>query len=207
MNDIEQIFTNIYDQNLWGKGSGPGSRAKGTEDYRKVLTDLLMENDVNSVLDYGCGDWQFSHLIEWPKYVTSYTGVDIVKSVIDTNIELHSNNVIRFEHCTNSYLFPDVDLIVCKDVLQHLSNKTISALLKKFVKHSKYIFITNDSNHYKKIVKNSDIQDGKWRPLDLSLAPWNIKSKTIYECQIKKKGHTKTGVLIISDTLKNQNLP
>jgi len=36
-----------------------------TGPYRTSLEDFIRANGVRSVLDYGCGDWQFSRLIDW----------------------------------------------------------------------------------------------------------------------------------------------
>jgi SAM-dependent methyltransferase len=66
---------------VWGAGSGPGSASHETIAYRAFLQGFLQWNRVRSVVDLGCGDWQFSRFIDWSG--VDYTGVDVVAPVIE----------------------------------------------------------------------------------------------------------------------------
>jgi SAM-dependent methyltransferase len=193
MKNLENIFSSIYKNNYWGTGSGPGSSVKNSEEYRQSLLSILADENINSVLDYGCGDWQFSSLINWDKYITSYIGVDVVPFLMEENTKKYANNIIKFETVTKSWIFPTVDLIICKDVLQHLSNEIVRNLIENFVSHSKFLFLTNDITHNKKIT-NQDCKNGKFRPIDFLKEPWNFEGKIVYERDFKN--HIKQGILI-----------
>ncbi|MDR3128872.1 MAG: class I SAM-dependent methyltransferase, partial [Tannerellaceae bacterium] len=66
---------------------------------------------------------------------------------------------------------PKVDLIFCKDCLQHLSYKNVQAALDNFKKSgSKYLLVTS----YPKTLKNYDIYDGDYHPLNLFRKPFHM---------------------------------
>lgn len=192
--EIKNVFSNIYEKNLWKNGSGPGSSPKATDYYRSVLIDILDRLDIQSVLDYGCGDWQFSHLIPWDKLIDNYLGVDIVDSVVAENIKKYKSSKINFQTVNEDWSFPKVDLIICKDVLQHLPNTQVQQLLEKMKVSSRYMIITNDIVVDNEMT-NSDCSVGKSRPINLSLSPWNysIQEKFTWE---KTKNRIKETVLI-----------
>ena len=70
-----EVFDFIYSSNEWSIGSGFGSLPQTTETYRGFLQEFLARNDVRSVIDAGCGDWQFSRLIDWTGI--DYLGIDV----------------------------------------------------------------------------------------------------------------------------------
>lgn len=192
--NAEAIFSNIYKKNIWKTGSGPGSSPKVTDQYRATLIDLITDLKIKTILDYGCGDWQFSHLIPWEQLVDSYLGVDIVQSVINENNKNYKTLKINFQTITEEYQFPKVDLIICKDVLQHLPNNQIDQILKKMVNCSKFMVITNDILVDNEIT-NSDCIIGKSRPIDLSQDPWNFSIQKKFTWK-KSKNRLKETVLI-----------
>jgi len=73
--DHKRIFNNIYQNNLWDFGSGPGSLEQNTTEYRIFLQNFIRQNKIKRVLDIGCGDWRFSRLMDWSGLV--YTGIDV----------------------------------------------------------------------------------------------------------------------------------
>src|SRR5436305_1188374 len=65
MREAARVFTEIYDKNVWGFGSGHGSSLEVTSGYRQLITNFITHNAVRTVVDYGCGDWNFSRAIDW----------------------------------------------------------------------------------------------------------------------------------------------
>jgi 2-polyprenyl-3-methyl-5-hydroxy-6-metoxy-1,4-benzoquinol methylase len=185
---VADTFSKIYENNIWDYGSGPGSLPTATVEYREMLQTFINKHNIKSVLDYGCGDWQFSKLLGWDKLVTDYVGVDVVPSLIEQHQSNYKLDNVDFQLITDEWTWPTVDLIVCKDVLQHLPNAHISNILENMKRHAKFIIITNDITNVKGIkVPNEDCAIGKWRPLDLSNDPWNIKGTPILTWSIKNK--------------------
>lgn len=169
--DPKEIFTKIYQENSWGIGSGDGSDKEYTEDYQNLLVNFIIENNIKSVIDYGCGDWQSTQFIEWNNIVDSYIGVDIVDNLIEHHNEHFASDVISFK-TSEHFEFHHVDLIICKDVLQHLPNDDIEKLINQMTLNCKFILLTNDIDET--ICVNEDIKAGGHRLTNPYLPPFNF---------------------------------
>ena len=170
---VESIFDFIYTRAVWGGGSGAGSDLSRTVLYIAYVQALMDKHDVRSVVDLGCGDWRFSRYLDFSG--RDYTGFDVVPSIVAANREAFGAANIRFEQADLSThpAFPACDLILCKDVLQHLSNGRVSAILSKCVA-ARRALITNDYHP-----ENSDCRDGETRPLDVRAPPFGFSSRPV----------------------------
>ena len=142
----KQIFTNIYDKNIWGNSSGKGSSIEYNKKYIEYLEKIIKEKNINSILDLGCGDWNFSKIINYDNI--NYLGIDCVDKVIKSNIENYKKNNINFIcddiYNLDNFFKNEIDLVIIKDVLQHLSDEEIELFLNKLLeKNFKYLLITN----------------------------------------------------------------
>ncbi len=172
------VFDNIYTNNGWGFGSGHGSLPSVTKSYRSFLETFIKNNDITSIVDYGCGDWQFSKIIKWGD--AKYVGVDIVPSVIKEDNKKYANDKISFKAIEPGQAkLPKGDLLIVKDVLQHLSKKDIDQFLKDILPNYKYALITNCIDPLKDV--NAEIKTGEFRPLDLRKKPYGIKGSIVYD--------------------------
>lgn len=178
----ESAFTSIYQNHVWGTNqngegsSGGGSTQGNAHLYRCFLENFLKENHIATVIDAGCGDWEFSQLIDWRGI--QYFGIDIVLSVIERNIQRFSSPSLHFIHANAIRMdLPAADLLVCKDVLQHLPNEDISRFIRQFSKY-KHCLITNDVDRSSLTSMNSNIRYGEYRPIDLRKPPFNLKGKS-----------------------------
>jgi len=113
LKDHKEIFTKIYADKVWGDGSGGGSTLQNTVEYRELLQKFLKDYKIKSVVDYGCGVWMFSQLIDWKNI--RYQGIDCVESVIIENKRLHEVDNISFSTPVGMRI---ADLMILKDVLQ-----------------------------------------------------------------------------------------
>lgn len=176
---LEETFSTIYRQKLWGINaqgqgcSGSGSKIETTREYRELLEMILDALQIHSVVDLGCGDWEFSRAISWTN--VDYKGFDVVAHVIDQNNRKYAKNTIAFAvlDATQQEL-PSADLLICKDVLQHLSNADVQKVIQQFKKYT-YCLVTNDVNADTLSSENYDIVSGDYRPLDLTKPPFNLK--------------------------------
>ena len=139
---MEEAFKNIHKKNIWGGGSGTGSKlSHDNKWYLKILQDIIKDKGIKNILDIGCGDWEIMKNLSYEGLV--YDGIDIVKSVIDNNKDYESHN-IRFYH--KNILNEDIenyDLIIIKDVLQHLEDYDIIKIMDKLMEKGKYILCVN----------------------------------------------------------------
>jgi SAM-dependent methyltransferase len=178
------VFSSIYGTKQWGvdkdgRGtSGTGSTEEATKMYRTFLQEFLKNKNIRSVVDVGCGDWSFSRYIDWTGI--SYSGLDVVESVIQRNSKLYSSNNIRFilSNCLTADL-PRADLLICKEVLQHLPNEAVQKILIKSQRFSYCIFVDDIYEKLSPRSINQDIKMGDWRPIDLRLPPFNVKAVKI----------------------------
>jgi SAM-dependent methyltransferase len=165
-------FSEIYDKNLWHCGSGEGSLPSYTISYRHFLEKFLREYNIKSVIDIGCGDWQFSKFIDWSNY--NYIGLDCVQSVIDTNNSKYGKENIKFAYCdvfNNADTVPNnCDVIILKDVLIHWPNEYIRTFLPILKQKCKYLLTINTNGQ---TVDDYNINLGDFRRLSCNMKPLN----------------------------------
>ena len=174
---IGRVFDYIYNKGIWGRDgvgrgwSGAGSKVSTNIEYIKYVESFIVENSIKSVVDAGCGDWTFSKEINWQG--AKYLGIDISNVVIN-HVKKYESDNIRFEVGDVTDNLPPADLLLCKDVLQHLPNKYIIRFIKNNLRPDKFrwAIITND---LLKSGENSDIKVGYHRMIDLSKAPFYVK--------------------------------
>jgi SAM-dependent methyltransferase len=88
------IFEHIYRNDLWHGGSGPGSLPSVNRPYVRLLQSFLRSNHIETVVDLGCGDWQFSRRINWGK--ARYLGLDVVPHVLESNRRRFGRAAVEF---------------------------------------------------------------------------------------------------------------
>lgn len=174
------VFTKIYKGDLFNSRSGnenpvsksgSGSDLEQTREIINMLPNIFQKYEIKSVLDVPCGDFY------WMQYVDlkgiQYTGGDIVSEIIDQNNQKYANETIQFREIDiiNEDL-PQVDLILCRDLLVHLKNSQITDALKNIKRSgSKYLLTTSFKNTTQNI-DNGNI--GFWRPINIELPPFNL---------------------------------
>ena len=184
---MRDVFERIYRNNEWGCGSGEGSFPEHTTRYAAFLERFVRERGVRSVLDVGCGDWQFSRSIDWG--AASYVGMDVVASVIEANTREFARPASGARGAIVFRLYdgdpgklPAADLLIVKDVLQHWSNAAVMAFLP-VVANYRYALITNCISPSRKLrvtTGNRDIADGEMRHLDLRRPPFGLKARALF---------------------------
>lgn len=182
-------FDTIYKNKIWefnGVLSGAGSIYEGVQEYIEYLK-LFKEY---SVLDIGCGDCKIYNNIPMFK---KHIGIDVVNitdySELPNFIEFKNQSITEFN--TNDI---DIELILIKDVFQHLSNKSIFTIINKIkkFKNCKYI-ITNDFNFSE---LNTDCTDASYRPLNLRKSPFNFDISQSFKWESKFDKFKKETVII-----------
>src|SRR5215813_1137614 len=63
--------------------SGPGSTIEYTEPYRVFLTNFIKSNNINDVLDIGCGDLRFISKVDFGNI--KYLGIDCIPELVKRN--------------------------------------------------------------------------------------------------------------------------
>ncbi len=179
---LTRVFNEIYTEGRWGKDasdrgtSGAGSTVEITREYRAWIEDFIKKNSVTSVVDAGCGDWAFSSRIDWQG--ARYLGIDISTVVIERVKKKHESRTVKFQMGDITEDLPAADLLICKDVLQHLPNELVQKFIRNNLKKGKYKWavITND-----RLAQgpHSDALIGGYRKIDLSKPPFDVKGLSV----------------------------
>ena len=176
----EKIFTEIYEKTL-SKQTPEGSLLENMRPFVDMLQTFLVENNIHSVVEVGCGDWKVARYISWGDI--QYRGYDIVKSVVEKNQKKFGNSKVQFIHADAlSTDLPSADLLICKNVLQHFSNnfRNILSFLSQTHKF-KHCLIVNDITFVKESSKhNYRIQTGGYHPLNLSQQPFKVNGSKLF---------------------------
>lgn len=168
---MASVFGSFYEHNGWqdpSSRSGPGSNIRQTESIRGQLPSLIQRLDIRSVLDIPCGDFHWMSTVELA--VESYVGADIVWDLIKENKTKYASQNVRFEclDITRDNL-PQVDLVLCRDLLVHLPFKLIDKALCNLKRSgSRYLLTTT----FLQRGTNEEIELGGWRPIDLCAQPF-----------------------------------
>ena len=173
---LTQTFNRIYSEGVWGRNvagagtSGSGSTLEITREYRAYLQDFIRKHRVTSIVDAGCGDWSFSSTIDWAD--ASYLGIDIASDVIDADRKKYAKGKIAFRVGDITEELPAADLLISKDVLQHLSNALVQKFIRNNLRRGKYkwVLLTNDRGS-----GNVDTVPGGYRTIDLAAPPFDVK--------------------------------
>jgi len=173
---MENIFTSIYENKIWGNNDNPeynGSSGEGSgvdvnkDTYVPFLKNFIVENNIKSVVDLGCGDFRCGKLI-YDDLDVSYTGYDAYAKVVEYNASQHSKPKYSFHHldfCKNVSKIQSADMCILKDVIQHWSLIDIYNFLDYLTmtnKKFKYILICNCCDQRR---NNTEITNGDFRPL------------------------------------------
>jgi SAM-dependent methyltransferase len=178
--ELRGAFSYIYEKNLWGQGSGLGSFPEFTQPYVAMLQRFLHDHDIRSVVDVGCGDWQFSRLIDWGG--VDYLGLDLVEPLIEANRKAFATDSISFEVATVGEPLPSADLVVCKDVLQHLPLAVVADYLAEFRRRFRHVLVTNDV--YPNADTNAECPLGSGRAIRPDLEPFSHEATLVLEWEM-----------------------
>ena len=190
----EEAFSYIYNKHVWGHfghGSGKGSELGGSMGAAHILFHVVLLLNITSMVDAPCGGmlWQKRLLPRIKQNMTElrYLGVDVVRSVIDKN----KATFLQWPYVT--FLQQDLaqkdlpqgyDLIFSRDALPHVRLSDVWRILRRFAA-SDATWILLGSYPCRSLDKNAssmaicqnvnkEISPGGYRPIDLSVAPFDL---------------------------------
>ena len=144
----EEVFSSIYSNNRWGGAPGTFCSGDGSHEtsivapYVETVTAELdrIGGTSMTVVDLGCGDYSVGRQLS--SSCGRYIGVDIVKPLVAHNQATFGGSNVSFQHANIvEDPLPDGDICFVRQVLQHLSNDQIIAVLPKLAKF-RWCFIT-----------------------------------------------------------------
>jgi SAM-dependent methyltransferase len=169
-----KIFIDYYKNGFWADAtgcSGPNSAPKLTPILRGNLQQLLQQLQVRSLLDAACGDANLMRHLDIRQI--RYYGLDCVPDMIESNRQ-------AFSSCSNMQFIlgdlvtsalPEVDLILCRDVLHYLPVDLMWQALRNFKQSgSHYLLVSH--NLYSSVSANCSTEVGVFRPVNLCEKPF-----------------------------------
>jgi len=188
-------FENVYEEGYWGTDvrSGAGSTLEATKVTRQIVSKVVHDFKITSIVDVACGDftWMSAVLSELEGQV-NYTGCDIVESLVKGHQQKYPQYEFKYLDFVEGEI-PQGDLILCRDVLQHLPVKDIKKALKNFSNcGAGYLLATTHIRRYG-FRNKRDIRPGKCSDRNLMESPFNLPNPLIiyseqYEGQDKFLG-------------------
>jgi len=163
--DAPAVFAEIYGQDRWTGGSGPGSTVAFCRPLAQWLRGYLAEHRIRSLVDLGCGDLQWM-----PGALAGldvdYVGLDVVPELLEAHRLRLPADRFRFHvldvATAPATAIPAGDLYWAKDILQHWPSDNVVAFLDRF-------FAARPDAHL--VVVNCDRQTTDLRELD---ARWHF---------------------------------
>lgn len=168
---VHDRFTKIYKENHWESEesiSGPGSASDQTTEVKNIISKVIREYGISSMLDLPCGD--FGWMKDTDLQGCLYIGGDIVEELVTSNRRSYGSDRVEFRILDLiSDPLPETDLILVRDCLVHLSEKQIGEALENIRKSGiKYLLTTTFTSDR----ANYDIHAGDWRPVNLLKPPF-----------------------------------
>jgi 2-polyprenyl-3-methyl-5-hydroxy-6-metoxy-1,4-benzoquinol methylase len=169
----QRTFTQIYRNNLWGSEesvSGTGSTLELSAALSVELPGILTELKAQALLDAGCGDFNWLRSVDLGR--VKYTGIDVVEELIERNTKLYASPERSFmvADITRDRL-PSADVVLCRHCLIHLPNRQIKLALRNLAATGAAYLLATSSP---KVTFNRDIWPGSFRPINLTVAPFNL---------------------------------
>jgi hypothetical protein len=187
----QQIFSDIYRKGVWGASqetlySGPGSLPDNILPYAEFVGRFIAEHNVRSVVDFGCGDFQVGRRFDLGN--ATYLGCDIVPLVIEENSRNFSasNRSFAVFDLLGDDAYPDAELCLIRQVLQHFSNADVAKVLARLNKY-RYVLITDGQTVGDNSTRNFDIETFHLTRsiyesgLRLELPPFSLPIRTVLE--------------------------
>ena len=195
------IFSKIYKKGVWGISvdplqpffSGGGSRDDLIiAPYIKTIKNFILQLKTKpSVVDLGCGDFFVGSQIR--EYCGEYTACDIVPEIIEYNKEKFKSLNVEFKVLDLALdSLPCADIVIIRQVLQHLNNKQILQFIPKITKY-KYAIVTEHLPSLQSYEHNIDKLTGPNTRLELrsgvilTSPPFNLIPYTEQKlCEVKE---------------------
>jgi hypothetical protein len=163
---LAALFETVYREKLWGNtssseyDSGPGSHDPAVvEPYVEATRRFLESLSIKpNVVDLGCGDFEVGSRLR--RYCARYVACDVVPSLIARNAECFPTSGVDFRvlDIVDDPL-PDGDVVVIRQVLQHLSNAQIGKVIPKLSKY-RWLILTEHLPSDLRFIPNKDKSAG-----------------------------------------------
>ena len=140
--EAEKYWENRYSL---GGNSGAGSYGNLAAFKADTINNFIESNNINSVIEFGCGDGNQLKLLAAPKYV----GYDVSKSAVANCKSLFQSDKSKRFVNTLSEIKSKADLTLSLDVIYHLIDDEVyhDYMSNLFDYSKKYVIIYSNDQH------------------------------------------------------------
>ncbi len=126
-----------------GENSGDGSYGQLAQFKADIINPFVREHQIQSVIEYGCGDGNQLQLLTFP----SYLGFDVSATVIQLCQKQYAGDPSKTFKVINDYQGETAQLTLSLDVLYHLVEEPVyTAYLKRLFASAQAYVIIYSSN-------------------------------------------------------------
>jgi hypothetical protein len=171
-----EFFTYVYEANVWldtESRSGIGSRrdSRSVADTMEALEMMYQTRGVRTISDIPCGDFNWMPLFLSKHSDVDYQGYDIVAPLIKRNrAEFPNTKFNLFDIVAD--VPPKTDLILCKDLLNHLSFDDVRRALSNMKASGSTWLIASNNFGFRNVELEMNLA-GATRHLDICQRPLN----------------------------------
>lgn len=147
---LPDAFDEVYKQGMWQQGdalSGVGSEGPMADRYVTFVRQYALRHQLRTVFDGGCGDFAVGSRLA--PHFDRYLAADVSPHIIGLNSRRYAGH--EWANVSFSVVnlaedsFPDADLVLIRQVLQHLTNELIEKILRNLERsHWRRALITED---------------------------------------------------------------
>jgi hypothetical protein len=171
-------FAEVYNRNLWGDEesvSGVGSRRDSTSVALTLsaLEFVVEKWGIRSLNDIPCGDFNWIEPFLLNRPGLKYAGFDVVPALIDSNVEKYGA-VWQFQVLDiTKQIPPPADMILTKDLLNHLTIEDIKSSISNIkISSAKYFLCTNNFGKFNEELNDIEVMASRF--IDLCAAPFDL---------------------------------
>lgn len=155
--------------------------------YMQLLQNFIDTGKYDTLLDFGCGDWQFMRHMDLERI--SYHGYEVVEKIYEQARQENSKLGVTFHN--SDFSDPDVVfeilhahqserlLITVKDVFQHWDDEDVRNFLDEVyngpVRKGSTLLVTNNWRYIRKpqpLPNPRDLDRYHWCPIDFTQPQW-----------------------------------
>ncbi len=154
-----------------GRDSGDGSYGKLAEYKAEILNEFIKENNVKTVIEFGCGDGNQLKMINCPAYI----GFDISPKVISLCREKFRDDNTKAFSLAGEYKNETAELAISLDVIYHLveDNVYTEYMNRLFDSAERFVIIFSSNTDENPLDFASHIRNRKF-------TSWVSKEKTAW---------------------------
>jgi len=148
-------------------------------EYKHNIFEIIKNNNVKTILDYGCGKAKFHSIL--------FNNKKVPGSPMNINITPYDPAFAQFSNKpTGQY-----DLVLCTDVMEHVQEDKVDEVLKDIFSYANKVFLTITCYAAKQILTNGKnahytIKDPDW--WKEKLKPYDGSHITIFQTKPKRGG-------------------